>query len=241
MFTTQLGATINFEKAYDIYNVVNKLIREAKDFCLDEANQRKLVDLDQSVGEYIYNRLKEIIADGFKPKMGDQLSDSDIVKLIEGFLVWRCKCENIEIGCHSICDLSLRNYSIFVDLKGCQIMEPNYGYRPIIDCMIKPYEEEFNSRTQLNCPLEKILLCKTADASSNENDPCEHCLYSNDKSKVVLLFANKIVVCENVVCTMSLGYMKENLTRLVEPVSFIPHEKLLAVERIGFGTVNKVF
>ena len=119
-------------------------------------------------------------------------------------------------------------------------MEPNYGYKSIIDCMLEPYEEEFNSRLKLNSPLEKVLLCKTLDASFNKNDPCEHCLYTRDKKKVVLLFENKVVVCDNVVCTMSLGYMKENLHKIIEPASLIPEEKLQAVKRLGFGTVNKV-
>ena len=88
MFTTQLGQKINFEKAYDIFNLVNKLIREAKDYCLDVENKRNL-EKDQSVGDHIYNQLKKMVDNGFKPKLADSLSDRDLLRLIEGFLVWR--------------------------------------------------------------------------------------------------------------------------------------------------------
>jgi hypothetical protein len=45
--------------------------------------------VDQSVGDHIYNQLKKMVDNGFKPKLADSLSDRDLLRLIEGFLVWR--------------------------------------------------------------------------------------------------------------------------------------------------------
>lgn len=242
VFTTQFGEKISVDKAYEIYNIVNKVIREAKDYTLDE-NNMKLLKTDISVGEFVQKRLESILSEGFEHQL-NHLSDSELRKLVEGFLVWRCKSENIEIGCHSICDLSLKSYSIFKDLKGMQIMEPLYGYGSIIKCFIKPHETEFNKRLNLNKALQTVLICNKHDLNDSV-EMCEHCLYTNDSSKIVLLFScesgHEIVICENVICTMSLGYMKENLKNLIKPVGIMPKEKLTAVDNLGYGTINKIF
>ena len=61
-----------------------------------------------------------------------------------------------------------------------------------------------------------------------------------NKSRIFVI-KDLIILCDNVVCTMSLGYLKENLINLIQPVSLIPSEKLLSVQRVGYGTVNKIF
>ncbi len=118
-------------------------------------------------------------------------------------------------------------------------MEPEYGYKSIINCMLKPFAAEFESRLCLNNPLKKILVC--AYFKAGYNDRCSHCLYTSDKNKIVLLFSDQFVVCDNVVCTMSLGYLKENLDQLIEPDFLVTEERKAAVSRIGYGTVNKIF
>ena len=90
--------------------------------------------------------------------------------------------------------------------------------------------------------LKRIILC------SKDESNCLHCSYTNNDSNKIVAIINDleenkdlIVICENIVCTMSLGYLKENLTNLIEPISFISNEKQMAVSRIGYGTVNKIF
>ena len=160
----------------------------------------------------------------------------------------RCKSENIEIGCHSVTELSLKNYCIFKDMKGCQIIQTKYGYSGVIKGMIKSNEQEYNQRLRLNHSLEKILMCNELDKDLNKNSPCKHCLYTTDKNKIVLEIGNLneeskkplIVICDNVICTMSLGFLKENIENIIEPPSFIPEDKMKAISRLGYGTINKV-
>lgn len=236
MFSTQFGEKLDPKLAYELYNIVNKLIREAKDYYLDkDLNTVK----DQSAGEFVYEKYREIIEQKFPSN--DRSRESAFMKrLILGFLLWRCKSENIEIGCHSVADISMKNYCVFKDCVGSQIIEPKYGYGNIIDFMIEKHKRDFMSRCKLKHALKKILLC------SNQTS-CEHCKYTDNVSKVVVIVADLvnsrdlIVICDNIVCTMSLGYLKENIRRLVEPVRMISPEKLLAIERIGYGTVNKIF
>ena len=35
--------------------------------------------------------------------------------------------------------------------------------------------------------------------------------------------------------------MKENLNTIIEPINLVTDEKRLAVQRLGFGTINKIF
>ena len=219
-----------------MYNIVNKFIREAKDYYLDkDLNKVK----DKSAGEFCYEKYCELIKNKFDPN--DQSKETKFLKsLIAGFLVWRCKSENIEIGCHTVTEISMKNYCVFKDCAGSQIMEPKYGYKNIIDFMIEPYKHEFIKQVKLRHALKRILLC-----SSQSN--CSHCKYTDNSNKVVLIVndvvnnCDLIVICDHVVCTMSLGFLKENIKKLIEPIRLVPSEKLLAIERIGYGTVNKIF
>ena len=38
-----------------------------------------------------------------------------------------------------------------------------------------------------------------------------------------------------------MGFLKHNLSDLIEPFEFIPQNKLESVSRLGFGTINKIF
>ncbi len=170
----------------------------------------------------------------------------------------RCLCENVENGCESMYQMSLNNYNTFVELDGSQIMQTTQGYTNILNLIIKENKEAFYSRLRLAHSLYKIFVCnKLSSNNQNNNSSCSHCLYTNDKNKIVLLFKVSseiendlkketknneyvIVLCDNVVCTMSLGYLKENLNSLIEPSTIVPEEKRVAVQRLGYGTINKV-
>ena len=198
---------------------------------LEAALEKILDDLeatgnrDMSLGERLYEKYIQR-AEKIFPK---DFHKSDFRRLIDGMFVSKCRLENVETACFSLYQMSLKNSDAYEDLDGADI-ELIKGYRSVIETIIKPVKEKFNARLNLNSPLIKILLFGSSD----------HGLYTKNRKKVVLLFENKVVVCDNVVCTMSLGYMKENLHKIIEPASLVPEEKLQAVKRLGFGTVNKV-
>ncbi len=148
----------------------------------------------------------------------------------------------------------MNNFNTFEELKGSQIIQTKHGYKAILDLIIQDFKDEFNARLHLNHSLSRILICKHLKrrSKSNKNDSkkCEHCKYTSHQSKIVVLLSdltrsqapkNRIVICDNIVCTMSLGFLKNNLSKLIEPVELVPVEKLLAVSRLGFGMINKIF
>ena len=143
-------------------------------------------------------------------------------------------------------ELSLKNYCVFKDLKGLQIIQTTDGYGKIFDLIFEKDKQKFLPRLKLNKSLEKILICKNHADNYLSSELCEHCKYTHDDNKIVLILNDEInkkknsVICENVILTASLGFLKENLKDLIEPKRIIPNNKLTAVSRLGYGTVNKV-
>ncbi|CAF1662933.1 unnamed protein product, partial [Adineta ricciae] len=56
------------------------------------------------------------------------------------------------------------------------------------------------------------------------------------------LINNKIkkIFCDHLVWTTSIGYLKENFTKIFATESKLIKQKLLCIERFGFGTMNKI-
>ena len=88
MFTTQFGEILGLDKCYEVYHLVNKLVRQAKDFYLDKSNCEQF-PTDQSVGEYLLEKLNEILNAKFETKLSENHNEAQVRQLIEGFLVWR--------------------------------------------------------------------------------------------------------------------------------------------------------
>ena len=151
--------------------------------------------------------------------------------------------------------VSLNNFNTYEELKGSQIIQTKHGYTSILNVIIDKHRHDFTSRLNLNHPLRKILICKHLGKQrslNNNHKPqskCLHCMYTNNSNKIVLLLTdlsnkhspkNLVVLCDHVVCTMSLGFLKKNIEKVIEPSCFIPNEKLLAISRLGFNAINKV-
>jgi hypothetical protein len=201
--------------------------------------------LDDVLDDIEAGRTDISIGDGFYPEYIRQVqrifrknlaspAEAEFKKVVDGMYTWKCRSENVELGSFSLYGVSLKNYGVFVESPGAE-MELLNGYRTVLDAIIRPFSADFYSRLNLNSPLLKILL-----APQLASAPCEQCKYTTDRSKVVLLFSDKIVICDNVLLTMSNGYLKANLPTLVEPASYLTSDKLQALQRLGFGAVNKV-
>ena len=162
----------------------------------------------------------------------------------------RCKLEGLISGCDEISNLSFKNYTTYKMCEGHSHVELKYGYRRVLETMIAPFKEKFYERLRLNhhvksiCVDEKLVskpgLFGTTDSVSSK--------FTEDEGKVVVKLTDKsektpkdvVVICDRVVCTMSLGYLKKNLNTLFEPLNLVDDAKRLAISRVGFGTVNKV-
>lgn len=251
LFMTQHGKRISSDFGKLIYDRITQLIASAKLTITKGSN------FDIRYGDFLYDGLWN---DGLEQELEEllrglgptDLTISDLKEVIDGVFMMRAKRENISAGSGNIFDVSLKHFSCWKEFEGHGYVELKKGYRPIIDTLIKPYEEEFYSRTNLNHYVKKIHLCQRLDAVNEEfygNKPCTHCQFTSDPKKVVLRMCNNsdpnkpkdfFIICNNVICTMSLGYFKENLNKIFQPIGFITNERRMAVSRLGFGTINKV-
>lgn len=247
-FASHDGQKIDLKLANEIYQISNKAVRLAEEF----SDENDPLFKDISVADYMLEKYNELIEERFGNELKSD-TNNKLKNLIDGVFVWRCKCENVENGCDSMFKVSLNNFNTFEELKGSQIIQTKYGYKKILDLIIDKFRHEFTSRLHLNHSLRKILICKHLGKrllSSKTQSKCSHCLYTNKPEKIVLLLTdlsnkaqpkNLIVLCDHIVCTMSLGFLKKNIEKVIEPSCFIPNEKLLAISRLGFGAINKIF
>lgn len=142
-------------------------------------------------------------------------------------------------------DMSLKNYRNYINLEGAKEIQMKKGYMSIINKMIEPHEKQFYSKLNLEHVLSRILLCSSLK-SDNDASECEHCKYIQDKNKIVLKLTNRakskeiVVICDHVICTMSLGVLKATFKDMVKPTDLIPNEKLNVISRLGFGITDKV-
>lgn len=161
------------------------------------------------------------------------------LNLINSIYQWNFKWECMYNGCASMFDMSLINFSKYQKLDGCQVIEFNNGYKSLFETLIEKHKKKFDERIILKYELKNIFVChKLTDSKIEE---CRHCHYSDKENKIVLLFSDEaVVICDKVVCTMSLGYLKENIDEIIVPNSVICEEKKISIQRMGFGTVNKI-
>jgi hypothetical protein len=195
------------------------------------------------LGSFLFENYYKLVDEEFKQEL--QSNDTDKIKsLIDSLFNWRCKCECSTNGCASVYDLSLKYYTTYKDLGGNLRIVPTKGYKSVIDKLISYHEPNFSSKLRLNSLIKKIMLCDRLKNNSDSN--CQHCTFTNDSSKLVVLVddlknnSELVIICDNVLLTMSLGYLKSNLTEIIHPKEYLPEEKLTSINRLGFGTVNKL-
>ena len=94
---------------------------------------------------------------------------------------------------------------------------------PVFQCVIDKHRPKFESKLRLKHFLKKIILSPSCLEKKQVYDkPNIYGKYTNEPNKAVLIMSDTsnssekdfIVICDHVVCTTSLGYLKENLKRL---------------------------
>lgn len=61
----------------------------------------------------------------------------------------------------------------------------------------------------------------------------------NDSPIIVKTFEGTQILADTVIVTCSLGYLKENHRKMFQPL--LPSRLTIAIEDLGFGTINKIF
>jgi hypothetical protein len=209
------------------------------------------------VGDFMHEKFLAIVKD----QLGKDLSNTSVIapeidpfsleRLLYGIFLMRMKRENIRSGSANIFDVSLGNFGIYKEFPGHSYVELKHGFGPVLNAFIGSQKEAFYARVNFKHYLKKIVLDSSLvgvksllDTRSDE----VRGQFTSDKNKAVLFISDArdeekprdfVVVADNVICTMSLGYWKENLNNIIEPLSFLSAERRQSVNRVGFGTINK--
>lgn len=167
-----------------------------------------------SAGDYIQSQVHQRAAEKWKDT--DPRIKSLRMSLISNMLKVEC-CVN---GTHSLDDLGLGACGLYQTLPGLDCTFPG-GY----DGLIKSLVRELPSGTvSYNHPVRCVHWNNTRKADSSVTIECE---------------SGERIVADHVIVTVPLGYLKKNHTALFSPS--LPLHKLHSIQRLGFGTNNKIF
>ncbi|CAF1041616.1 unnamed protein product [Rotaria sordida] len=155
------------------------------------------------------------------------LSSSSFSKdLIQPFIDYFMKLEMTETSCLSLSDLNLIEYLAYEDLEGEYENDlKNGGYRPFIN-----YLKSFipnDKRIRLNCEVIRVKFMEDDRKLLVEMN------YLNQQCM-------KTIICDHIIWTTSLGYLKENFHMIFADEPKLIQQKQNSITNIGFGTVNKV-
>lgn len=125
-------------------------------------------------------------------------------------------------GCDNMCDVSLSEIGSYEDLPGIHYSIPP-GFESVLEIIKKNIPKD-NILT--NHPVRCVRWCET---DSNDNRPYRVCVECENGEK---FYADHVIV------TVSLGVLKASSKRMFLPP--LPQEKVLAINRLGFGIVDKV-
>lgn len=171
------------------------------------------------------------------------VSDRHLRQLIFDCLLKRETCIT---GCDNMSEIDLLEIGSYTELQGGNIVLPA-GYSAILE----PISQHIHPENILkNHPVTKIRWCNVENnTDGEESDDSDRTVTEDipEPSSDVISRGNVEVLCENgekfycdhVICTIPLGVLKEKVNSLFSPV--LPEEKLEAIERLLFGTVNKIF
>lgn len=127
------------------------------------------------------------------------------------------KQETVVSGCNDLCDVSLSEFGCYEELPGVHYTIPP-GFQSVLDILLSKVPQE-------NIELEHTVKHICWDNSENE-------------SSVVVECANgRKLYADHLILTVSLGVLK-NCPNMFSPP--LPIEKAEAIEKLGFGTVDKI-
>ncbi|KAF4087135.1 hypothetical protein AMELA_G00092360 [Ameiurus melas] len=139
---------------------------------------------------------------------------------------WCKRIECTDEAASSLYEVSASQIGYYIALEGSffNSLGPG-GYQAILDLLLKGLP----SGTILsNTAVKSIQWDSQGNKSKEENHPVR-----------VICGNDQIIQADHVIVTVSLGVLKQQARTMFEPD--LPKSKLDAIERLGFGTVDKIF
>lgn len=233
---TEDGKQVPFPILQEIYEAYVCFLRRCEEYFLCQYIPPPDIN---SVGEHI-NLESEIYLDGVtEPK------EKHIRQLIFDCLLKRETCI---AGCHSMSEIDLLELGSYTELQGGNIVLQS-GYSSILgpisqhipqESIIKssPVKTIHWKRKRTNGGLNTVDEEVEAESDDSDKTVTEIPISGSNSVKVVCVDGT-IYYADHVICTIPLGVLKDNHNELFDPV--LPQYKLESIERLLFGTVDKIF
>lgn len=140
---------------------------------------------------------------------------------------WCKRAECVDEACNSMYEFSLSQLSLYTPLEGPFFNSLGHkGYQAILDILIG------------QLPPNSLLCHKPVQCIQWERTPGQGTKTSEYPVKV-LCEDGEDFLADHVIITVSLGCLKERASTLFDPP--LPKGKVEAIQRLGFGTVAKIF
>ncbi|CAF2434571.1 unnamed protein product [Rotaria sp. Silwood2] len=180
----------------------------------------KTIPIHESFSDYLHKHLKERLLSSI-PSLNN---------LVDAFCDFFYKVELIENGCFKLSDLSLAEYGSYQSLDGLFKTEfKNGGYRPFISYM-KSFISNDN-RIRLNSEVIRVKYLK-------ENHQLLVDIRHHNKTSEQQQLST--ILCDHIIWTSSLGYLKENFSSIFADEIELIEQKRDAINNLGIDSINKV-
>ncbi|VEN34333.1 unnamed protein product [Callosobruchus maculatus] len=243
---TEQGKQVPFNTLNEIYEAYLCFLRRCEEYFI---SQYSPPDGIESVGEHIKLEMTLYLEKIANP------AERHLRELLFDCLLKRETCIS---GCDDMNEIDLLELGSYTELQGGNIVLPK-GYSSILDPLKKAIPEEnllvrrvvksikWNSgkkSSRANTSSEK----ESADSDSGDSDrtvvdvtssresSCEKTLERHDIE--VLCENGERYLADHVICTLPLGVLKQTAKDMFIPS--LPVYKLEAIERLLFGTVDKI-
>ncbi|KAL2083071.1 hypothetical protein ACEWY4_020844 [Coilia grayii] len=181
-----------------------------------------------SVGGFVRVELPRLAEDEWREE-GAGLRELRM-SLVNTLLKVEC-CVN---GTHSMDHVGLGAFGLYRTLPGLDCTFPR-GFEGLIDCLMRELPEGIVS---YNTPVRCIHWADRHEGDQTHTHP--HTLPQTHTHPVqVECVSGELVPADHVIVTIPLGYLKKHHSTLLSPP--LPLHKLQSVQRMGFGTNNKIF
>ncbi|XP_077987400.1 peroxisomal N(1)-acetyl-spermine/spermidine oxidase-like [Glandiceps talaboti] len=220
-FRTENGGLIDREIVDTFYRIYDGI----SDKYYQQSSE---VDSTVSVGTMIDRDVKE--------KMEKlKLSEEEKMQMF-GLLEWIKKTECIDNGCCRMYDVSLKWFGEYEALPGEFYTEmKSGGYHAIVQFL-----SEKLPRNSIR--FNKVVRCVhwkgDGPAMKQKTDKNREAEFTREPITIECEDGEKIIA-DHVIVTCSLGFLKENVNTFFKPT--LPDEKQAVINRLGFGTVDKIF
>ncbi|XP_077274574.1 uncharacterized protein LOC143904120 isoform X2 [Temnothorax americanus] len=199
---------------------------------MNESLVREVDDLVRTVSDDLCEsrwplKKQENIGSIMRTRFEDYLHERDDSpmekKMKEEIFDWNVRFLLVDNCCHSLDDLSAILWGKFKYVGGPEHLLFKSGYSSLTNLLVDNLNER---KVRLATPVETIHWRDSVDSP-------------NDSPIIVKTFEGTQILTDAVIVTCSLGYLKENHRKMFQPL--LPSRLTVAIEDLGFGTINKIF